>query len=286
MPLLEIAGGIASRTALSVAEPLLVDLTGVQDQQLEMLKDIRADVRRLREAPWRRARLLVREAAEAANDDFRRSDYLEKARDALLEAYANQPDVDRCRPAIAVERAMVLGLLDRRDECDRWSAIAHTDAVAVVNARIRHLQSAINQRGRLDAVREVAWFFKSSKDPDGTEGPTNFWKHFEGYLGSTDPEHRLAVQVTRQTFETGVWPSEDFFHGPHDLAKTAVAFTAQTRPGRQLLRLHEAAREAEDYRQVCVVLRPTLKLPQRKLTVDLSTPYKARIAWEHGSAAC
>jgi hypothetical protein len=106
MPLAEIASGIAAKVAISAARPLLLALLGVQDQQLKLLTTMQDDIRKLLEGPWKQARLLVAEAAHSPDDDPQRRDYLEKGRDALIQAYGNYPHVHSSRAAIAADLAM------------------------------------------------------------------------------------------------------------------------------------------------------------------------------------
>lgn len=178
MPLLEIAGGIAAKTTVSAARPLLLALLDVQDRQLQMLTAIEKDVRRLLEQPWKNARVLVAEAAETRNDDPQRAVYLNEARQALFQAYGNRPEVHPTRAAIAADLAMVLGLLGRREDCYRWSRKAHDEAVTFVTATMPQVQAALNGRAWLEEwvpgielVQDL--FGKRAKD---------FWGPMKGFI--------------------------------------------------------------------------------------------------------
>jgi hypothetical protein len=118
----------------------------------------------------------------------------------LFLAYGYQPDVHPARAAIAAELAMVIGLLGRRDDCQRWAATAHDEAVCVVIEAIPPVQSAVNRREWLPLVERVRrWDFMW-----GASEPTrkSFWgaatKTFAGgdemaYL-VTQPHLRAALE--------------------------------------------------------------------------------------------
>jgi hypothetical protein len=298
MPFFEdIAVGIAKNLTISAARPLLLALLGAQDDQLKKLSTIQQDVRRLLEGPWRQARVLVAEAAETRDDDPQRMVYLDEARQALFLAYGYQPDVHPARAAIAAELAMVIGLLGRRDDCQRWAATAHDEAVCVVIEAIPPVQSAVNRREWLPLVERVRrWDFMW-----GASEPTrkSFWgaatKTFAGgdemaYL-VTQPHLRAALErfyeerlpLPDRSDEAAADLGLDTSRPDDKLFLVALREQLSTVPSHQLRGLYRSASEAEEYRRICVVLQPHLDLPRHWLRLNLSEPFHAKITWERAS---
>ncbi|HET9139990.1 hypothetical protein [Actinophytocola sp.] len=287
MPLLEIATGVAAEVTVAGSRALLLKLLGVQDEQLKRLAGIEDGVRRLREGPWRQARVLIADAAEAGDDDPQRRVYLDEARAALFLAYGNHPEVDPVRAHIAAELGMVLGLLGRADDCRRWAARAHEEAVAVVARAVPRVQAEVNRREWLPFVEDVRDFLWDISD---TRGARDFWYPVRGdrtdefttvqeryyalgELPRPEPETPMRVPENELAWRLGLDPEAGRW--------LALSFARQTNtvPGRRLIWLRRQADQVEEYRQVCLVLRPGAVLPRHRLALDLRRRYHAKISW-------
>jgi hypothetical protein len=143
VPLVEIAVALGQKAATTAIEPLIRDLLDVQDRQERELRAILERLDDLRTAPWRRARLLIGEASQARSAGDRR-DRLEKAYDALLEAYSHFPEATRQRASAAIDLALVMGLLGDEDAARRWARIAFDDQVAAVASTVPQVREALN----------------------------------------------------------------------------------------------------------------------------------------------
>jgi hypothetical protein len=303
MPLMEIAGGIAAKVAIPATRSLLTALLDVQDQQLQKLTTIEQDVRRLLEGPWRQAHVLVAEAAQTRDNDPQRIVYLNEARQALFQAFGNHPNTHPARAAIAAELSMVLGLLGRTEDCHRWSATAHDEAVAVVTTAIPQVQAAVNRREWLLPVESMRKYIQEFeyifKEASFKERKRNFWKYWT-YSVETEEDKELLRSKIESFYEERVpsgfslvsdtgeesWATH-FGLDPskHRGFKLAVEYQLETLPGRQLIRLRQEADQAEEYRCVRTTLQPSLALPRYRLKVDLAGPHRARLSWVPASQA-
>jgi hypothetical protein len=295
MPFLEeIAAGIAVDIAISAARPLLIALLGVQDQQLEKLTTIQQDVRRLLEGPWRQARYLVAEAAETRDDDPHRTVYLNEARQALFLAYGYHPDIHPARAAIAAELAMVIGLLGRREDCHRWAATAHDEAVAVVIETMPRVQRAVNRREWVPLAERARGWKEFNRAAGWQPRRKDFWGAPTKTFASGDEMPYLVTiphfrSILERVYEEGVPQGPDDLIvrlglDPSDVTDTrfvsALRSQLNTVPAHQLRGLRERALEVEAYRRTRVTLQPDLELPRYRLRVDLVRPFNARVTWE------
>jgi hypothetical protein len=267
MPVIEsIALAIATRAGYSATMSLLREVVGLQNQQVAVLKELREDVRRMVEGPWRKATLLLEEAAATTVVPERRA-RLQEARDSLFGAYSLEPGATARRATIAIDLALVHGLLNEPPHARRWAAKAHADQSAAVRSGVDIALNALNSRASMlkAPIDGDFWSLLSTsrrKDPAGTER----WireRYERGRLpAELPPKARLGGN--------GVPP----FLPPVARAETTSA------GGRELMRLHRMVRNVEEYRRVRLTFEPDAHVAQFELPVDLSHRWHARIVWQ------
>jgi hypothetical protein len=299
MPLVEIALAIGQSGAKSLTASILQDLLKVQNEQVRILKELRQDVKTLVDGPWHRANLLLAEAANTSRSSTSRG-YLADARDALFDAYSHYPSASPRRATVAVNMSVVFGLLGDNAASLRWGLKAHEDQHEATEAEIPMVVKGLNSRAA--AFKSVVdgdfWELverSRKEDPSGTQR----WLREVYELGLdpfvvTDPiatgEGDGANVLQGLTGNRGVIAS--MLHEMHWLHQAAESnYDASYRPfldyiaiagtttaaGRGLLRLHQMGRDLDTYRNVCIALSPSAKLPRYELDVDLSKPRGATI---------
>ncbi|HZI74887.1 MAG TPA: hypothetical protein VFD73_12860, partial [Gemmatimonadales bacterium] len=145
MPIVELAASIGGQKAAKALQPLLRDLLDIQDQQLERLRAVQDDVRKLVEGPWRRARTALEDAQ--SSDGSRQKELLQRAESALQEAHSQEAKANAARAAAAADLALVTSLLGHRDEGQKWARRAHQDGQQAILAEIPEVTRALNARG-------------------------------------------------------------------------------------------------------------------------------------------
>jgi hypothetical protein len=246
--LVEIATAIGQRAATSATQLLLRDLLGVQDQQLQALEAIRQDVTTLLEVPWRRAKLLLVEAADAV-DEKDRQRYLGSAEEALFEAVSFEPSATPRRATVAADLALVLGMRGNKQASVRWARTAHDDQVMAVEAAVPSVLKTVNSRLRVLGVGDF-WRYVASERRDDP-WVAQIW---------------LKERYERGTDMTEIWREEAGHtwraHGqgaPADYVAMAsyIRIAEQmTEGGRKLIELHQMNRDVREYRGVCLALDP------------------------------
>ncbi len=269
--LVEIATAIGQRAATSATQLLLRDLLGVQDQQLQALEAIRQDVTTLLEGPWRRAKLLLVEAADAV-DEKDRQRYLGSVEEALFEAVSFEPSATPRRATVAADLALVLGMRGNKQASVRWARTAHDDQVMAVEAAVPSVLKTVNSRLRVLGVGDF-WRYVASERRDDP-WVAQIWLK-ERYERGTDMTEiwREEARHTWRAHEQGA---------PADYVAMAsyIRIAEQmTEGGRKLIELHQMNRDVREYRGVCLALDPAQRLPEHALSVDLSTPRHAQITW-------
>jgi hypothetical protein len=314
MPLVEIAMGIGQKAATSAIVTLLRDLIGVQDQQLQALRAIRQDVRTLLEGPWRESRQLLDMAAHS--DGSVRHGYLLEARGALFRAHSHEPEATPRRATVAVDLAMVLGLLGERDGSVRWARNAFDDQVKSIATALPQVLGVLNSPVPALKVLVDGDFWELvnrslKSDPEGAR----VWlrERYELGLDEAEPSSELSLPLAPGTWaarregvrqllrglsgirgaaaaneQIQLWIADSRSRvqrgeAPRPwgtkMSHIAIAGTT-TEAGRQLMRLHRMRRDVREYRRVCLALDPTLDLPEWELMVDLSRTRRASIRWE------
>lgn len=258
--LIAIATAIAGKVSADAVAPLVRDVAGLQDAQLEQLEATHRDVKALVGAPARAARLFLDEAAQAPSK-ARRMHYLNCAQQKLVEAHGVQPKPTAARAAVDAELAVVFGLLGERPAAARWACAAYEDHVAAVAADIGSVQRKLNFP--LGVVKEDADFWRHIKRaraaaPHAADRALSRWPSSIPAFSATQPElNALSMRVTY-----------------------ALRYT---RSGRNLSDLEKMAREADSYHAAATLLHAA-SLPigaeVHRLVVDLSQNRKARITWE------
>jgi hypothetical protein len=249
--LIEIATAIGQRAATSATQILLRDLLGVQDRQLEALQAIRQDVRTLLEGPWRRAKLLLAEAAEASDKDIRDS-YLRDAKTALFEAVSHEPSATPRRATVAADLAIVLGMLSERQASLRWARTAHDDQTEAVRLAIFSAIKTLNSR--LQAL-------KAPIDGD-------FWEFVARARKSSPSETQTWL---RERYELGreqeeIWQEHTFRFVLEPGIGRLVTAETMTEGGRKLIELHRMSHDVREYRDVCLAFDPQVKVPEPRST--------------------
>jgi hypothetical protein len=311
MPLLEsIATAIVSKAAGSASSALLQQIAGAQDEQLAMLEEIRQDVRRLIEGPWRLARSEIRKAALAENESEMLAT-LERAADALAEAESFEPPATPRRAAIAIDEALVFALLGKSRLAIASAMQAYDDQVQAVASAVPPVLEALNSR--ISVLKSAAdadfWSLVARSRKNDPEG-TNRWVREKYELGEppkalppTDfmpeiakapTEGEGATQVLRALsgqwgaaaarYHARIWAWDSIQQqGDGDrrpfLSHVAIAETTTT-AGRELMRLHTMSRSVHDYRRVCQALDARADVADYELRVDLSKPRHAKISWD------
>lgn len=316
MPLMEIAIGIGQEQIAAHLLPLLRELIGVQDRQLQALEAIRQDIQTLRRGPWLESQQLL-EMAASSEGSVRRG-YLVEARAALFRAHSHEPLPTPSRATISIDLAMVLGLLGEVDGALTWALKAHNDQVIAVNGAAEHALAALNspvhallvfvdgdfwelvdRSLRGDPIGARVWLYEryelGLEEPDFDSRPTRTLRLGGGSLWANRAESArqawLALSGLRGAREAraqlDLWYSdsrarlergENIRPWGKKTAHIAIAATL-TEGGRSLIELHRMRRDADEYRSVAQALRPGLQVQEYKLNVDLSHKRSAVITW-------
>jgi DNA-binding beta-propeller fold protein YncE len=313
MPLITaLATAIGTKAAVSISASLLRDMAGVQDEQLEALRQIRQDVTKMLDGPWRKAHLLIDEAAHARTEPARRA-HLADAKDALLTACSLEPEATPRRATVSIDLALVHGLLGEPQDAQRWALRAYQDQVNAVSATVPAVVKLLNSR--VSALKTFTdgdfWSLVQTsrkEDPKGTER----WlseKYERGEITRSLPPEDFMADVGRAVAQDGVaqvmralagtwgrdatrdhlrrWAWEAFLldqegraadHRPF-LAHVAIAETTTT-GGRELMRLHRMVHDVHDYQRVCQAIIRDAGIPGYELRVNLSRPRRAKITWQ------
>ena len=313
MPLIEsIVLSIGAKAGSSASLSLLREIAGLQNEQVAVLKEMREDIRKMVDGPWRKAMVLVEQAVFTTGASERRA-RLHEARDALFTAYSQEPEATPRRATIAVDLAVVHWLLDELDHARRWATKAHEDQSAAVTAAVDVALKALNSRASAlkSAIDGDFWSLVDTsrkKDPAGTERwirekyeggeppaelpPANFLADAGGSVDAQEgiPQAiralsgRWGAEAAREHYRRWAWEnSQRSIEGSdHDvrpfLSHVAIAETTSA-GGRELMRLHRMVRDLQAYRQIRLALEPGADVPDFELGVDLSHPRHARIAW-------
>ena len=289
MPIVELAASIGGKEAAKALQPLLRDLMDVQDRQLELLRAMQDNVRKLVEGPWRRARTALEDAQSL--DGSRRTGLLQQAASALREAHSYEAKASAAQAAAAADLALVTSLLGHRDEGRIWARRAHQDGQQAIQARSRKwpaLSTPGATRSPERLMGGVGHLIRST-----SAGPrARRWTSTR--RGRSMP--RTWRQALTRTFSEGITLgdslAEDDLAGDlavlglpagnkkAEFAHLLVNTTQRTMPGARLMALHRLGRDTEDYRKVRIQLCHDVGLPVEHLRVDVTTPHSARIAWE------
>ncbi len=289
MPIVELAASIGGKEAAKALQPLLRDLMDVQDRQLELLRAMQDNVRKLVEGPWRRARTALEDAQSL--DGSRRTGLLQQAASALREAHSYEAKASAAQAAAAADLALVTSLLGHRDEGRIWARRAHQDGQQAIQAEIPEVARALNARGNPFSRAADGW--RWSPDKKYFRWPTR--SEVDKYAkGAVDAD--MWRQALTRTFSEGITLgdslAEDDLAGDlavlgqpagnkkAEFAHLLVNTTQRTIPGARLMALHRLGRDTEDYRKVRIQLCHDVGLPVEHLRVDVTTPHSARIAWE------
>lgn len=315
MPLIEsIALSLGTKVGSSGSLALLKQIAGLQDEQVAVLKEMREDIRGMVERPWRKAKLLVEQAGFTTDPGERRT-RLQEARAALFDAYSQEAAATPRRAMIAVDIALVHGMLDEPDHARRWATKAHEDQIAAVSAAVEVALRALNSRSEAlkAAIDGDFWSLVDAsrkQDPAGTERwitekyergelpaelpPADFLPGAGGSVQAQEgkAQEGMAQAVRALTGQWGAaasrehyrrWAWERIQRGGDDvrpfLAHVAIAETTSA-GGRGLMRLHRMVRDAEEYRRARLALDSRADAPVYQLRVDLSHPRHARISWQ------
>ncbi|MGH4035027.1 WD40 repeat domain-containing protein [Actinomycetota bacterium Odt1-20B] len=313
MPLLEgVIVAIGSQTAQGVTLSLLRELVGVQEKQLEALREIHQDVRKLLGGPWLRAQTKVEEAAHTQSAALRR-ERLKAACDALDEAASLEPGPTPRRATICIDLALVYRLLGQDQDARYWVLKGYRAQTEAVAAAVPGTVKALNSRAAVlkSATEGNFWELVDRSRKEDSAG-TDRWlreKYEQGQVPSSTPPDDFMPEHAAP-----VVPSEGFVHvarmlsgawgaaaaneqrrlwiweavgaereGRADelrpfLAHVAMAETT-TDAGRRLMELHRMVHAAHEYRQLCLTLAPDAEVTAYELRVDLSTVRDAHVTW-------
>ncbi|MBO1337252.1 hypothetical protein [Streptomyces sp. VRA16 Mangrove soil] len=133
--IVELSASVARGVAGSFLSNLLRDLLRLQTEQVKQLEELKQDVKRLTEGPWRRARLYIEDASCADDSEW----LLRQALAALMEAYSLELEPGPRRPPIAADVALIQGMLGDVVNARRWAWRAFIDQREVVGLQIPKL---------------------------------------------------------------------------------------------------------------------------------------------------
>lgn len=287
---------VASKAVTTALEPLIRELINAQEAQNAELEELRQEVRRLIDGPWRLSILHLRASESAGSaDPARRSAELEKAAEALLQAYSLHPDASATRALIAADLSMVEGLIGRRKDAAGWADTAYDDVTAFLRQQAPSVQEALNDRPPL--LRRVRSVVDGSIWDDvlgignGVPAPAA-----DSAGESINARIATAAVLRRELLERGPgaapgWSAFSFARAGSqdppdlwwDLTKDAVSrtvyFSESSLPHvRALVELHAAASRAETFRQVCAQFSQR-EQPAYQLVVRLQRRYDAEVSY-------
>ena len=119
----EVATAMASDTIRS----LIRQIVAVQDEQVQLMTELKEDLSRLLEGAWQTSKLYLEDAA-GTSSPAARDRALEDARRSLSEAVGVAANKSAHKAAVAGELTLVLALLNRAEDAARWAARSFTFA--------------------------------------------------------------------------------------------------------------------------------------------------------------
>ena len=253
---LELATAIAQKALSDAASPLVRDLIGLQDAQLQRLKAIDQDVKALLGQPAAAAKVYLVRARDAGSDESCRR-YLHLAEEKLVDARSLLKEPTPARAAIDAELALVTGLLGERAASSAWARSAHDDQVAAVAAAVPGAVRTLNTP--LGVVMEASDFWRYVRRarravPDTADELLRNWSS-DAPAGTIDgPEMKEARGIVM----SGTWGRW---------------------MGGKLTALEALRDDADEYRAAACTLDPGALVERYQLSIDLSRHRKARITW-------
>jgi hypothetical protein len=261
----EIAASLASDTIKS----LILKIVAVQDEQVQLMTELKEDVDRLSEGPWRTSRYYLEDAANAPGAAARNR-ALEDARRALYEAAGLAADASVHKAAVAGELALVLALLNQKEDAAQWasrSLIFAEEHAAVVASKAQH---ALRTWG-------IEWRRVISYKSWALGVPDYPWIWVNPMKGEGRQLRSLQARII-PLLEQGV-------ELPSDKAALELVLPNLSRYQRRVVRetltvgaiqllygAHRAARAVDDYESLCS--RFGVSCVRGHLRVDLSTQHK------------
>jgi hypothetical protein len=123
------------------AEAVMTELLGVQDEQLEILRELKSTIGRLLDVPWKSARIYMEEAAIPGRSPEQVRQSLEHAAEKLHEAIPTQPDSSPGRADARVMLAIVFAILGDHQASRYHAEIAYREARAATWYLVKSLSS-------------------------------------------------------------------------------------------------------------------------------------------------
>ena len=270
--------------------PLIRRIGAFQDAQVASLQ---LELRQLLDAPLRRARDYLEEAAAGTGEQERVRD-LELARQALMEArsmWSTPP------PQIDAGLALVYGILGDVKAASRWAVQAHAAQVREVGKLVEPTRRELNHPWKRITSPDALdpWLGR------GTGRLTRRWSSLPPPFVGLAPAIRLAGgefwALLDRARELEVQDTATSEHDAsvervgiqlHDLrigdrdrrrwstspsrAARCLWWAAQSRDGQRLLALEEASDRVAEYRLMGLAFDPKLMIEKHRLTIDASVP--------------
>jgi hypothetical protein len=244
---------VAGPLAGGVTEALLRELLAVQDRQVELILELRADVSLLRNGPWATARMHLQQAAAPGRTAAEIAEYLTLARNSLFEAIPLQYEQTLDRSQVCLDLAMVLRILGDVPGSRTYARQAWAELVGVAQKECDAFRQMINPT-------EAEARTQPSKIPKVLmtrvkHGGASFWAKGWYFLERKEP-WKLIPTAEHRMLERGQIPQGSFSTYPETKA---------------IARMWAITGHIEDLRRVCERFGvPKDEVPYEELRVRLN----------------
>ena len=141
------------KIADDVIVPVLQQAVGVQSAEVQLLAEIRQDIRALIEGPWRTGDLYLQDAAQEGRPSLQRAESIEQARRKYLEACGNL-HLDHFSRALVEYRVGLCWLcLGSAPDAGRWLEATHQSATKARDELTERLQQQLDRENIIDKAR-------------------------------------------------------------------------------------------------------------------------------------
>jgi hypothetical protein len=121
-----------------VAESLVQELLGAQDEQIELLRRLSSDLNRLLDGPWQTARMYLKEASLPRRTDDQVAEALRNASAKLREAAPLQRPGSLQHAQVLIDLAIVERMRDDTDLARHYADDAYKTARSAMGTMVRH----------------------------------------------------------------------------------------------------------------------------------------------------
>jgi hypothetical protein len=260
-------GGIAARIAGATVsavggpiagtatEALLRELLAVQDRQIELIAELRADVSLLRRGPWATARLHLEQAASPGRTPAEVTEYLTLARNGLFDAIPLQYEQTLDRSQACLDLAMVLRLLGDIPGSRKYAQQAWAELVGATRKECEVVRRMIDppDATTATATTEIAAITRGLMKRVKLRGNTFYARGW--YFTNKSHGLELVPNSEHRMLERGETPQGIFSQHPETQG---------------LVRLWAMAARIQELRRVCVLFGfPDGEAPYQELRVRL-----------------